>query len=67
MNIKLTNTNQIYDVDEQSDVNNITNAMNEKRNFIEISQIILDNNEMNKNVQMNTSIENSQINENKEK
>ena len=59
MNIKLTNINQINEVDEQSDVNNITNAMNETRNFIEISQIILDNNEMNKNVQMNTSIERS--------
>ena len=36
-------------------------------NFIEISQIISDNNEMNKNCQMNTSIESSQMNENKEK
>ena len=46
MNIKLTNTNQINEIDEQSDVNNVTNAMNETSNFIEISQIILDNNEM---------------------
>ena len=67
MNIKLTNTNQINEIDEQSDVNNIINSMNELNNFIEISQIILDNNEMNKNVQINTSIESSQMNENKEK
>ena len=67
MNIKLTNTNQINEIDEQSDVNNVTNSMNKTSNFIEISQIILDNNEMNKNVQMNTSIKSSQMNENKEK
>ena len=67
MNIKLTNTNQINEIDEQSDENNITNAMNETSNFNEISQIILDNNEMNENVQLNTSIECSQMNENKEK
>ena len=59
MNIKLTNTNQINEIDEQSDVNNITNVMNETCNFNEISQIILDCNEMNKNVQINTSIESS--------
>ena len=57
MNIKFTNTNQINEIDEQSDVNNVTNAKNETSNFIEISQIILDNNEMNKTVQINTSIE----------
>ena len=67
MNIKFTKTNQINEIDEQSDVNNITNAMNDMSNFIEISQIILDNNEMNKNGQINTSIESSQMNENKEK
>ena len=67
MNIKLTNTNQIYEIDEQSDVNNITKSIIETRNFIEISQIIWDNNQMNKNVQMNTSIESSQMNENEEK
>ena len=67
MNIKFTNTNQINEIDEQSDVNNIINSMNELNNFIEISQIILDNNEMNKNVQINTSIKSSQMNENKEK
>ena len=48
MNIKLTNTNQINEIDEQSDVNNVTNVIIETINFIEISQIILDNNEMNK-------------------
>ena len=67
INIKLTNTNQINEIDEQSDVNNVTNSIIETRNFIEISQIILDNNEMNKNVQINTSTESSQMNENKEK
>ena len=36
MNIKLTNTNQINEIVEQSDENNITNAMNETSNFIEI-------------------------------
>ena len=67
MNIKLTNRNQINEIVQQSGVNNVTNAMNETSNFNEISQIILDNNEMNKNGQMNTSIESSQMNENKEK
>ena len=67
MNIKLTNTNQINEIDEQSDVNNVTNVIIETINFIEISQIILDNNEMNKNVQINTSIKSSQMNENEEK
>jgi hypothetical protein len=48
MNIKFTNTNQINEIDEQSDVNNVTNVIIETSNFIEISQIIWDNNEMNK-------------------
>ena len=59
INIKFTNTNQIHDVVEQSYVNNITDVIIETINFIEISQITLDNNEMNKNIQMNTSIESS--------
>ena len=67
MNIKLTNTNQINEIDEQSDVNNVTNVIIETINFIEINQITFDNNEINKNGQMNTSIESSQMNENKEK
>ena len=61
------NTNQINEVDEQSDVNNVTNVIIETSNFIEISQITFDNNDMNKNGQINTSIKSSQMNENKEK